>query len=160
MSSFTSHEAAAAGMTCASCWDDVDESNYVEYRASSDGAWLPSGYCEMCIGVLQESQYHKYIEGLTKSTCKAEQRRLLDRGPPINVTDINALVCPNKGEVHSFWFSSDKSEHTAKLDGSLEGEEREKLWDEQKAFYINDEDDDEEGAAADVDAANARTEEG
>ena len=50
-------------------------------------------------------------------------------------------VCPltpsgdgTNGEVYSFWFSSDDSVHSAKLKGSLEGEERDKFWAEKQAF--------------------------
>ena len=63
-----------------------------------------------------------YTTSLAKTTCKAEQRRLLQKGPPINISDARALECPDGGEVHSLWYCSDGLEHSAKLEGSFEGE--------------------------------------
>ena len=40
---------------------------------------------------------------------------------------------------------SDGQEHTAKLEGSLLGEARQKYWDEQQSFYIKDEAEEEDG---------------
>ena len=56
------------------------------------------------------------------------------------------MPCPDgteKGnaEVHSLWYNADGEEHSAQLVGALIGEERQKYWDEQKAFYIADEPD-------------------
>lgn len=162
MSEF-SHQTPADGLTCMSCWDDIDSTSYVEYRASSSSAWKGAGFCETCITYLMKSQWDIYTNSLAKTTCKAEQRRLLERsvacftlfcfwrlnsffcfwmnfsGPPINLKDATALECPGGGEVHSLWYMSDGQEHSAKLDGSLVGEEREKYWSEQKSFYITDE---------------------
>ena len=45
-------------------------------------------------------------------------------GPPINLKDAKALECPDNGEVYKLWFITDGEEHSAKLDGSLEGEVR------------------------------------
>ncbi len=132
------------GAECACCWDDITEENYVEYRASEGGDWKPSGFCQMCIQHLLKTQWKTYTDALAKTTCKAEQRRLLEKGPPINVSDKAALPCPDGTEkgnaaVHSLWFSSDQEEHSAQLEGALRGEERQKYWEEQKAFYILDE---------------------
>ena len=135
---------------CACCWEDLSEENYVEYRASADGEWKPSGFCQMCVEHLKQTQWKTYTDGLAKTTCKAEQGRMLKKGPPINLADKTALPCPDgteKGnaEVHSLWYSSDGEEHSAQLVGALTGEERQKYWDEQKAFYIVDEPDEEDG---------------
>lgn len=116
------HAEPSAGMTCLSCWDDVDQSNYVEYRSSGESAWMPSGFCEMCITYLVKTQWELYTSALAKTTCKAEQRRLLKTGPPINLRDVKALPCPDDGEVHSLWFMSSGVEQSAKLEGSLVGE--------------------------------------
>lgn len=137
------HKEPAEGATCMSCWDDIDSSSYVEYRASEDGEWKQSGFCETCVLYLQKSQWELYTNALAKTTCKAEQRRLLTSGPPINLKDATALECPDKGEVHSLWFMSDGQIRSAKLEGSLIGEEREKYWNSQKDFYITDEPDEE-----------------
>lgn len=74
-----------------------------------------------CIDQLLLTQWSKYTTALEKTTCKAEQRRLLAKGPPINISDPKALPCPDGGEVHSLWYMVDLKEHSAKLEGSLAG---------------------------------------
>jgi hypothetical protein len=69
-----------------------------------------------------KSQWSTYTTALSKTTCKAEQRRLLARGPPINISDPKALECPDGGEVHSLWYMVDGKEYSAKLEGSYVGE--------------------------------------
>jgi len=144
------HGSIKEGSTCASCWDDMSTENYVEYREQEDGLWLPSGFCQECIGMLLSSQYEKYCETLASTKCKAEQRRLLDRGPPINIFDKTALPCSggDYAEVNALWYMSDGEIHSAKLKGSLEGEDREKFWEEQKSFRIQDENDDPDDKSA------------
>ena len=137
------HAAPADGAACMCCWDDLSPETYVEYRSAEGGAWQPSGYCQTCIEHLLQTQWKTYKDALEKTNCKAEQRRLLSRGPPVNVSDAKALPCPDDGEVHSLWYMSDGQEHSAKLEGALEGEERQKYWDEQAQFYIKDEPDEE-----------------
>lgn len=105
-----------------SCWDDVTSENYVEFKATEKAEWQPSGFCEVCIGYLLKSQWEIYTNALAKTTCKAEQRRLLKGGPPINLKDSKALPCPDDAEIHSLWYMSDGAEHSAKLEGSLVGE--------------------------------------
>lgn len=123
----SSHGSPAEGMSCACCWDDITGENYVEYLPypSSENnhhpTWLPSGFCQTCLQHLLKTQFSLWTESLAKSTCLAEQRRLLRRGPPVNVRDDKALPCPNNEEVHKLWYSSTGSEHSAKLEGSLEG---------------------------------------
>ena len=105
-----------------SCWDDIDSSNYVEYRATESSAWAASGFCEVCISYLLKAQWELYTSALAKTTCKAEQRRLLKAGPPVNLKDAKALPTPEDAEIHSLWYASDGQEHSAKLEGSLVGE--------------------------------------
>jgi hypothetical protein len=148
------HQTCDEGMTCLSCWDDITQENYVEYRYilpnTSDkfSPWLKSGFCQMCVNHLQNTQWEKYVKELAGTTCKAEQRRLLTRGPPINLRDPTAMPCgdpPPKAidekaktngdsdntnssssayycEVSELWFASDNLVHSAKLNGSLVGE--------------------------------------
>mmetsp|Transcript_26531 Transcript_26531/g.25388 ORF Transcript_26531/g.25388 Transcript_26531/m.25388 type:complete len:160 (-) Transcript_26531:56-535(-) len=142
-SSSSKHNLPADGGSCMCCWDDLEASTYVEYLSSSESEWLPSGYCNVCIEMIQKTQWSTYTTALEKTTCKAEQRRLLAKGPPINVSDTKALPCPDGGEVHTLWYMSDGLERSAKLEGSLTGEDRQKYWDEQASFYIAEEVDDE-----------------
>jgi hypothetical protein len=75
-----------------------------------------------CIEQLLKTQWSTYTTALAKTTCKAEQRRLLLKGPPVNISDAKALACPDDAEVHSLWYMVDNLERSAKLEGSLAGE--------------------------------------
>ena len=121
------HHQPAHGAACACCWDDLSADNYVEYKShpSSDNQhpiWQASGFCENCTEHLLKTQFSLWTEALAKSTCLAEQRRLLKRGPPVNLRDDKALPCPDNGEVARLWYMRTNHEKTAKLEGSLEGE--------------------------------------
>ena len=62
-------------------------------------------------------------------------------GPPINLNDQKALPCPHEGDVYMLWYMMSNTEKSAKLEGSLIGEERQRYWDEQNKFYATDESD-------------------
>ena len=64
------HLQPTEGATCACCWDDIDTSNYVEYKASPDDIWHPSGYCLGCIDILLKSQWQQYNEQVKTVNCK------------------------------------------------------------------------------------------
>jgi len=130
------------------CWEDLNEEIYCEYQSIEGGPWLPSGFCRSCVEELLKSQYAGYVNSLKTTKCKAEQRRLLQRGPPVNISDAKALPCADSesGEVHALWFMGTGKVHSAKLEGSLLGEERQRFWDEQKAFFIVDEGEEDEEA--------------
>ena len=112
------------------CMSDLDETNYCEQQAEQGGKWLPSGFCQICVTHLLKTQWPNYTKALAAVTCKAEQNRLLKRGPPINVSDKTAMPCPDDVEVHALWFMSGNEYRSAKLEGSLVGEERQAYWDE------------------------------
>lgn len=78
----------------------------------------------MCVEQLLKTQWTSYKGSLEKTNCKAEQRRLLSRGPPVNLRDPEALPTPDDKEVHSLWYGSVGELRSAKLEGSLEGEVR------------------------------------
>ena len=124
MSNNTSHNKFPENLalTCQCCWDDIDNTNYVEYLPYDSIQWLSSGYCMNCCDHLLSTQYELYVNSLAKTTCKAEQRRLIQRGPPINLKDSKALPCPDDKEVYMLWYISDEQERSAKLTGSLTGE--------------------------------------
>mmetsp|Transcript_3314 Transcript_3314/g.4663 ORF Transcript_3314/g.4663 Transcript_3314/m.4663 type:complete len:165 (+) Transcript_3314:40-534(+) len=140
------HSEPVDGAECMCCYDDITAENYIEYKASNDGEWLAASFCQTCIEQLLSNQYHIWVNKLETSNCKAEQRRMLSTGPPINISDKTALPCPDDGEVYMLWYSSDKAEHSAKLDGSLEGEARQKWWDDKKEFLFEEEEGDEESS--------------
>ena len=113
----------------------------------SAGPWLPSLYCQQCLeSQFIAQQWQTYLDNIAKADCAAALRRLITKPPPINVKDAG-LPCEDnstadddtergEGEVHSFWYASDGAEHSAKLHGSLLGEERRRFWEDKKDFLI------------------------
>ena len=100
--------------------------------------WHPAMYEQSVVAQLLSSQFHSFVERVKTTDCQAELRRLLKEGPPIYVTDKHAMPIPD-GDTHiiKLWYASDPSvERSAKLDGAVEGEERDKLWAELKQFII------------------------
>eukprot|EP00914_Ancora_sagittata_P000271 GHVO01000782.1.p1 GENE.GHVO01000782.1~~GHVO01000782.1.p1 ORF type:complete len:135 (-),score=24.84 GHVO01000782.1:104-508(-) len=114
---------------CLVCFEDLVEATTVMYRTGPDSKWEKSTFCLDCIRELQQRQYPKYIEDLQKSDCEAERRRLFKKGPPINVYDRLGFPSCADDEVHTLMVEG--VETSAKLDGSLTGEERQIFWDEQ-----------------------------
>eukprot|EP00608_Synchroma_pusillum_P005526 CAMPEP_0198429728 /NCGR_PEP_ID=MMETSP1452-20131203/9272_1 /TAXON_ID=1181717 /ORGANISM="Synchroma pusillum, Strain CCMP3072" /LENGTH=228 /DNA_ID=CAMNT_0044150145 /DNA_START=37 /DNA_END=721 /DNA_ORIENTATION=- len=142
------HGNPAEGMECMCCMEDITMNLYVEYCESEGAPWRPATFCRMCIEHLLSTQWNQYCDRLRMTKCKAEQRRLLTAGPPVNIKDPNAMPCGDDGEVFALWYGLDRQVHSAKLEGSLTGEAREKYWEEQRAFFVVDEPDDEEHSAA------------
>lgn len=75
---------------------------------------------------------------------------MLKSGPPVFISDKHALPLDDDEEyVVKLWFASTNEEVCGKLDGAVEGEERDKLWEELKEFIIvegkEEGDDEEEG---------------
>ncbi|KAG5187566.1 hypothetical protein JKP88DRAFT_235159 [Tribonema minus] len=142
MSAEEGHSAPAEGKECMVCMDDIDMEKYVEYRVGAGGPWKPCGFCVTCVETLLATQWQKYVDQLAKASCKAEQRRLLDRGPPITIYDRNGLPCPEGQDVDMLWYGRDKQEYSAKLAGALEGQARRDWWDEKLQFKFEEADDD------------------
>ena len=93
---------------------------------------------EQCVvQQLLDSQFHTFVERVKTTDCQAELKRLLDAGPPIYVSDKLGFPL-EEGDTHviNLWYASDGQERSAKLDGAVEGEERQKLWDELCKFII------------------------
>jgi len=127
------------GASCMVCYEDIEEANYLEYQTSEGSQWFPSRFCSECVESIRQSQFGKYISDLAKTTCAKEQKRLLERGPPINIHDTHGFPESDGEEIYSLWSLATKQVITAKLEGSLEGEERLKLWEAEKAFIIHNE---------------------
>jgi len=83
---------------CMACYGDLDKDCYVEYKSVIDGPWLPAKFCEMCVSYLITTQFNKYKDSLANTKCKAEMRRLVEAGPPVNVYDKTALPCEGDGD--------------------------------------------------------------
>lgn len=84
---------------------------------------------------LLRTQFRDYVEAVRKADCAADLKRRIGSGPPIWVADKHAMPLP-EGDTHveRLWFAGDGHEYCAKLAGALEGEARQKLWDELAAF--------------------------
>mmetsp|Transcript_12994 Transcript_12994/g.19801 ORF Transcript_12994/g.19801 Transcript_12994/m.19801 type:complete len:161 (-) Transcript_12994:165-647(-) len=133
------HGVPTEGMCCLCTYEDItlEDGNYVEYQTYPSLEWKPALFELSVIQSLLESQFQKYIEQVKKTDCQAELRRLLESGPPIYVSDKVALPLPDGDEyVSKLWFACDNTERSAKLVGAVDGEEREKLWDELRQFIV------------------------
>lgn len=100
---------------------------------------------------LLHDQFPKFVERVKTTDCQAELRRLLASGPPVYVSDKHGLPLDD-GDTHivQVWFASTNEERSAILDGALQGEARDALWQELREFVIvegkeeGDDDDDED----------------
>lgn len=79
---------------------------------------------------------------LTRLTTTLTANNHLTTAPCIQDKHALPVGDDEYGEVHQLWYMSDRQVHSAKLEGSLEGEERQQWWDEQRQFKIKDEPDD------------------
>ena len=132
----------------------------VEYQIHPTMEWKPCLYEASIVQKLLQEQFHDYIERVKKTDCQAELRRLLAKGPPIWLSDEHALPLEKKEDSSSepeqyvcqLWFQADNRYMSAKLDGAVEGAERDSLWDELRQFIITegkeegDDDDDDNNA--------------
>jgi hypothetical protein len=113
----------------------------VEYQTHPSMKWHPAMYEQSVVEELRKSQFHSFVERVKTTDCQAELRRLLASGPPIYISDKHAMPVPD-GDTHivKLWYASasddSSQEMNATLDGAVEGEERQKLWDELKEFII------------------------
>ncbi|UKK01306.1 hypothetical protein MACK_002119 [Theileria orientalis] len=119
---------------CMVCFDDLSRENMVAYKPFKDSTWSLSTFCVECIKQLIKIQYHKYLHSLSTTNCAKEQRALLDRGPPINVSDSLGFPEAEKSEVYSLYDYGSSKPLSPKLDGSLTGQARLDLWAELNKF--------------------------
>ena len=113
----------------------------VEYQSFPSLQWQPAKFEESTIEQFLNTQFHTFCENVKTTDCQATLKRLLTEGPPIYIHDKHAM--PLYDPIHDthickLWFQRDNVETSAKLDGALEGAERQKLWDELKAFIVVD----------------------
>ena len=99
--------------------------------------WKPALYERSVVEQLLQDQFQQFIERVKETDCQAELRRLLQTGPPIYIQDKHAFPL-EEGDTHvvKLWFAADRQERSAKLQGAVEGDEREKLWQELNQFII------------------------
>jgi hypothetical protein len=99
--------------------------------------WQPALFEQSVVEQLLADQFHQFVERVKTTDCQAELRRLLAAGPPIYVSDkMGFPLLEGDTHVMHLWYASDNQERPAKLAGAVEGQEREELWNELKAFVI------------------------
>ena len=106
--------------------------------------WHPCFYERSVVEHLLKTQFDAFVERVKKTDCQAELRRLLKDGPPIWLSDPHALPLPKDPEtdeptdthVCALWYAGDDVEVSAKLEGALEGDDRDNLWNELKEFLV------------------------
>jgi hypothetical protein len=121
----------------------------VEFQGYPSLQWRPALFEQAAVEQLMTDQFHQFVERVKTTDCQAELRRLLATGPPVYVSDQNGFPLP-EGDTHvvNLWYASDNQERSAKLAGAVDGEEREALWNELRAFLIvegKEEGDDDDG---------------
>ena len=121
---------------CQYCTDNLLEENFVLYKDNEDSEWKSCIYCKKCVTYMIQTKWQEYIDKVASANCEAELRRLLLRdGPPVNFRD-NFVKCMNTGrEVCKFYFSG--QEQSAKLEGSLVGEERDKWLNDKLVMFVD-----------------------
>lgn len=134
----TEHSKPQPGKECLASFEDIDESNYVEYQTMPSGKWHACNYSQETVEHLLESSYKMYLGDIEKASkdCAAAVRRLVTKGPPLYLSDLNhgdAIPVP-EGDTHvdKFWFMNGNVTVSAKLPDALEGKERQALWESQK----------------------------
>lgn len=156
------HGEAPDGLECLVTMEDINNENYVEYQSYPSLQWRAAKMEQGAIEELLRTQFHTYIERVKKTDCQAELKRLLTSGPPIYISDAHGLplaladkegsqqtpssndtpttvTIPATSEdthIVQLWFASSNEERSAKLDGALEGEKRDLLWDELRQFVV------------------------
>ena len=112
--------------------------------SSPSMTWHPCFYERSVVEHLLKTQFDAFVERVKKTDCQAELRRLLKDGPPIWLSDPHALPLPKDPEtdeptdthVCALWYAGDDVEVSAKLEGALEGDDRDNLWNELKEFLV------------------------
>jgi hypothetical protein len=120
---------------CLFCCAEFDDSCYAEYLPPSlTGNWIPSPYCSNCIQqFFIDQQWAKYLKSIAEADCAAALRRVLNKPPPLYVTDKGFASDESpEGVVGQFWFMQGDLVKSSKLKDALEGDERDLFWQEKK----------------------------
>ena len=123
--------------SCLCTWEEITLENgqYCEYRTVPSGKWHSSKYSAAIVRHLLKTQFQKYLDDVEKASkdCAAAVRRLIKTGPPVFLSDKEALTIPEGDDcIDQVWFRDTNETVSAKLEGCLEGEAREALWNDQK----------------------------
>jgi len=136
------HGTPNEGAMCLCTMEDITEEdgNYVEYQVYPSLKWKPALFESSVVEQLLGEQFEQFIKRVEETDCEAELRRLLEKGPPVYISDKHGLpLNEDDGDKYiiKLWFATG-GEKSAKLKGGKEGEERQKLWDELNKFISED----------------------
>lgn len=132
------HGPPPEGLECMVTYDDIDETNYVEYQTAPSGAWHAAKISEDVVRRFVDTQFAEYEEHLRTSDCAATTRRLLTAGPPVWVVEKSGKAMPvPEGDTHicALWYASEGQERSAQVKGCLEGEARDHRMASNLALY-------------------------
>mmetsp|Transcript_6901 Transcript_6901/g.24197 ORF Transcript_6901/g.24197 Transcript_6901/m.24197 type:complete len:153 (-) Transcript_6901:92-550(-) len=120
---------------CMCSFEEINESNFVEYQTAPSETWHPAKFSEPIVREMLETSFQRYLDDVEKAArdCAAAVRRLVSKGPPIWLEDKHAFPLPDEDtHVVRVWFCSTNTEESARLKGALDGADRDALWDSQK----------------------------
>ncbi|DBA04200.1 TPA: hypothetical protein N0F65_004308 [Lagenidium giganteum] len=138
------HGKPAEGLECMATMDDITEEagNYCEYQTVPSGRWYPALFAAEVVQQLLDTQFHSYMKAVQQADCKAELRRLVEKGPPVWLEDKHALPVPEGDtRINKVWFARDNVEKSAKVADAIEGDARLALWGELRQLLEAMEDD-------------------
>ena len=116
---------------CTLCYNEIE--HIVMYKKNTFDKWYETTVCMDCILHLKATQYGDYLNNVQTTDCKRTLKRLLDMGPPIWVSDEHIFKNVNcEQNEHVIQFKCNGEVTPAKLDGSVDGIEREQLWESLK----------------------------
>lgn len=98
---------------CLSCYDNIDENNFVLYKINTKNTWNSCFYCSECIKYILNTKWKSFIKMLEELDCKATFKRILDEGLPNKFKDIKIA----EEEIESFYY--DGKEQSSKYKNDL-----------------------------------------
>ncbi|KAH9261479.1 hypothetical protein BASA81_000135 [Batrachochytrium salamandrivorans] len=132
------HQQPVSGKECLASFEEIDETNYVEYQTLPSGTWHACNYSQETVEHLLESSYKMYLGDIEKASkdCAAAVRRLVTKGPPLYLSDCNhgdAIPVP-EGDTHvdKFWFMNGNVTVSGVLPDAAQGDARAALWASQR----------------------------
>mmetsp|Transcript_19750 Transcript_19750/g.31631 ORF Transcript_19750/g.31631 Transcript_19750/m.31631 type:complete len:169 (-) Transcript_19750:214-720(-) len=129
------HGKPEEGAECLATYEDLDETNYVEYQTMPSGKWHAAKFNEDVTQTFLRENWANYLRDVAKAAadCAAAVRRIVTKGPPMWLEDKHGYPVP-EGDTHisAVWYMSSGTETSAKIEGCFEGEEREIFWNGQK----------------------------
>lgn len=136
---------------CSVCWDDLASSASRErainvgvpddelpgercwWRTANNQEWQFSKYCFACVERAKNENYTNYIENVKNATCPKQLRNLIEAGPPVYIIDSTTFPVQEGDYVSEFRRIRPNGEEeivSARLVGSVTGEERDRVWQE------------------------------